>query len=396
MNSKQSEWIAYVGPIPFPYGQAGSRRMCGIAHSLAEAGYNVVVGSGDELPSVATYLDEVKLAGTVRYVGLGESPSTDASRLQKIVKIFWSWGGKTVSWLDSHKNKPSHVLVYGGSAQYILRLLPWCRKNGVPLIVDVVEWYDSRHMTGGIFGPFNLSAKFALRYLYPMCDGVIAISQLLADYYKAKGCSVVRIPPTVNVVGDAVSVKSNNKTTSKMKLVYAGTPGKKDLLGNVIKAVAILDPLGDRLELLVIGPTLNQVTALFGGTKLPSCVNVLGKVLQSEVANYVRSADFSVLLREPLRFANAGFPTKFVESMANGTPVIANLTSDLGLYLHDGVEGLVCSDCSVGELVVTFEKALLLSSSEIELMGIAARNQAMSSFDFRVYAAPLSNFLKRN
>lgn len=388
-------WIAYVGPFPFPWGQAGSRRMCGVARSLAESGHRVVVGGGDSLPLVETDLNEGEVVGRVRYLGLGESPRKSASLIQKFIQIFWSWGAKTVSWLDSQEIKPSHVFVYGGSAQYMLHLLPWCKRYGIPLIVDVVEWYDPRQMSGGVLGPFNLSAKFALRFLYPRCDGVVAISQLLADYYEAKGCPVVRVPPTVDVARIDVGCNAHNSSDGKLSLVYAGTPGKKDLLGNVIEAAASVDPLGIRLKLLIMGPTLKQVKEMMGGAELPVCVEVLGRIEQSLVAGYIKSSDFSVLLREPLHFANAGFPTKFVESMSNGTPVMANLTSDLGLYLHDGIEGLVCEDCSTEALVAVLNKALLLSPAELTAMRLAARNQAERSFDFRVYGKPLSNFLKR-
>ena len=37
----------------------------------------------------------------------------------------------------------------------------------------------------------------------------------------------------------------------------------------------------------------------------------------------------------------AGFPTKVVESLALGTPVITNLTSDLGFCVFDGRNGVI-------------------------------------------------------
>jgi glycosyltransferase involved in cell wall biosynthesis len=388
-------WIAYVGPFPFPWGQAGSRRMCGVARSLAESGNRIVIGGGDSLPVAETDLNEGEVDGRVRYLGLGESPGESTSLIKKSIHIFWSWGAKTVAWLDSQEIKPSHVFVYGGSAQYMLRLLPWCKRHGIPLIADVVEWYDPRQMSGGVLGPFNLSAKFALRFLYPRCDGVVAISQLLADYYEAKGCPVVRVPPTVDITRIDIGGRDPSLCDGRMRLIYAGTPGKKDLLGNIIKAAASVDPLGARLKLLVMGPTLKEVKQMMGGAELPVCAEVLGRVDQSLIADYIRSSDFSVLLREPLRFANAGFPTKFVESISNGTPVMANLTSDLGLYLHDGIEGLVCVDCSTEALIAVLNRALLLSPVELGAMRLAARDQAERSFDFRVYGKPLSDFLER-
>lgn len=44
--------------------------------------------------------------------------------------------------------------------------------------------------------------------------------------------------------------------------------------------------------------------------------------------------------------------------MALGTPVIANLTSDLGCYLDDGVNGVVCPDFNIDSLVKVIDKAV--------------------------------------
>ena len=55
----------------------------------------------------------------------------------------------------------------------------------------------------------------------------------------------------------------------------------------------------------------------------------------------VRAADFTVLLRPDARFAHAGFPTKLVESLSLGVPVLANVTSDISEYVRDGREGIL-------------------------------------------------------
>ena len=108
----------------------------------------------------------------------------------------------------------------------------------------------------------------------------------------------------------------------------------------------------------------------------------------------LRQTDFSVLLREPRRFAQAGFPTKFCESLAAGTPVIANLTSDLGMYLTDGVEGLVVDDHSTSALVTTLRRAVALTLDERQVMREAARRRAQQSFDFRTSTQQMATFLE--
>jgi glycosyltransferase involved in cell wall biosynthesis len=391
--SQKKSWIAYVGPFLFPWGQPGSRRVCGIARSFADAGYDVVIGSGGAEPSQPTNLDEGEEPGSITYLGLGEVPAPGTSLVDKSLQLFMHWGTKTVAWLDAQPNKPSHIVLYGGSAQYMFRLLPWCKRNNVPLIVDVVEWYDASHMAGGFFGPFHISAKIALRYYYPKCDGIIAISSYLAEHYRQHGCTVVTVPPTLDVKNHSLIFNEKDTDQSRLTLVYAGTPGKKDLLTNVIRGIAQIDADGRRVRLLVMGPTLEQVKQLLNGSEPPAFVQVLGRIPQTEVAKIVQQSDFSVLLREPLRFAQAGFPTKFVESMTNGTPVMANLTSDLGRHLHDGVEGLVCRDHSASAFAETLQRALILTPAQLQDMCYAARKQAESSFDFHTYTDSLSNFL---
>jgi glycosyltransferase involved in cell wall biosynthesis len=98
-------------------------------------------------------------------------------------------------------------------------------------------------------------------------------------------------------------------------------------------------------------------------------------------------------VRYPEHCANAGFSTKFCESLASGTPIIANLTSDMGHYLRNGVEGLVCSDHSVEELAETLRTALRMGPTQRDLMRRAARECALRSFDFRAYSGVLGTFL---
>lgn len=391
--TQNKNWIAYVGPFLFPWGQPGSRRVCGIARSLAAGGYNVVVGSGGAEPLFPVNLDEGELPGSITYLGLNESPPPGPPLLPKLLQLLVHWGKKTVAWLDAQQIKPSHVIVYGGSAQYMFHLLPWCRSNGIPLLVDVVEWYAPHQLAGGYFGPFHVSAKIALKYHYPKCDGIIAISSYLEDHYTKLGCKVVVVPPTLDVSRVPLAQISSD-TTRHLSLVYAGTPSTKDLLGNIIQGITQVDPYGERIRLLVVGPLLEQVKYLLSGSNPPPFVQVLGRVPQEDVVSILQKADFSVLLREPQRFAQAGFSTKFVESMANGTPVIANLTSDLGVYLHDGINGLICRDHSAEAFADTLHRAMHILPLVRGEMRHAARKEAEMCFDFRNYTSKLRSFFE--
>ena len=389
-----SEWIAYVGPFPFPWGQAASRRMHGIALSLAASGYQVVVGTGESIPSVETPLGDEPSLGILR-VGLSELPAANDTALKKVARILFGWGKRTVAWLESAPCLPSAVIVYGGGTPYAIRLLRWGRKRNIPIIFDIVEWYESSHFVGGGLNPFHVSAEIAMRCLYPRADGIIAISSFLADHYQDKGLKVLRIPPTLDVRSTASSTPAMRRTDSdsRLRLIYAGTPGKKDSLGIILAAVRMVDPHGSKLKLDVLGVNESQASIYREEDKVYRNVEFHGVVKQSDVVRFLMNADFSVLVREPLRFAHAGFPTKFVESLSAGTPVIANLTSDIGMYLSDGVNGLVIDGHSVGCLMEGLKRALELSGLELDAMRTAARSSAIDHFDSSVYVSDMHDFL---
>jgi len=106
-------------------------------------------------------------------------------------------------------------------------------------------------------------------------------------------------------------------------------------------------------------------------------------------------AHFAVLLRSNERFAQAGFPTKVVEALAAGLPLITNVTSDIDQYVRDGVEGFLVDDCSERALAKGIQRALGTSPEKLIEMSVACRRQAEVSFDYRNYVTQLSQFFSR-
>lgn len=388
IRSSAEPWIAYVGPFRFPWGQPGSRRVYGIAKSLVAAGRRVVVASGERSSGIEIL--EREGSGELWHVGTGEINGPGASRLRKSVRLLATQGRRTVSWLDAQPTRPSHVIAYGAYAPFMGRLLRWCRREHVCLVADAVEWYEGSHQPLGRWGPFNASTSLALRHLYPRCDGIIAISSYLDRYFAGRGVATMRIPPTLDVA--AARTRNLECHEEVVRLLYAGTPGKKDLLGAVIEAVRVVDTAGARVRLDILGVTPREAARMIRGD-LPAGVVVRGRVEQPCVVEAYMRSDFSVLLRAPLRYAHAGFPTKVVESLAAGVPVICNLTSDVGEYVHDGIEGFHVSAPTPGALALAISRAVEATAARRAEMRRAARNAAQRHFDYRHYAERLDEFL---
>nr|WP_241681294.1 glycosyltransferase [Pseudactinotalea terrae] len=379
-------WVLYVGPFSYPWGQAGSRRVHGIAKSIVGAGYNVVVGASDySSPEPAPLSSEPR----IHHFGTGELP-TDLPRLTLATRLVLTGGRRVRRWLDRHRHHPpAAIIVYGGFAPWLWNLHGWARRHGVALIADIVEWYDPRYLKGGRFGPLSIEAAIAHHVLHRHLDGVISISSYLRRHHDTFEIPSVMVPPTIDFAlmsqGPEVDTLPTGDHT---EILYFGTPGAKDELETIVRAAANVKGV----RLVVAGPSFDEVQRMVPVAQ-ESKLLILGNVPQDQVRELVKRVSFTILIRKPKRSNQAGFPTKFVESMSVGTPVIANHTSDLANYLDDGINGLVSSGHSVEAVTATLQRAARLNADQLASMGRAAKETG-HRFSSSNYTDALQRFLE--
>lgn len=392
MSVVQSDrpWVAYVGPFPYPGGAAASRRVLGVAESLTLAGFDVVIASGaGDSPQDAGKL--VQQGEGITWCHLPERVVEHWPRPLRRFR-YALMGGPTVEWLASQSRLPAAVILYSGYTPYLQRLLPWCRNNGVRLLFDAVEWYEPEHRLGYLTSPYQWNIEWAMRRLIPKADGVIAISHYLADYYQQRGLPVAIVPPTTSAIDQGPW-----HPDPRLRLCYAGNPGHKDDLGAVLRAVAKVAAQGAPVQLTVAGPGRSEVLRLLderGERDIP-WLRSPGKLPHADVQQLVGSSDFSILARQHCRTSQAGFPTKFVESFASGTPAIANLTSDLHQHLRDGETGLVCAAPDTDSIASAVMRALALGENAMGRMREACIDHARRAFHPAGYADVLHDLIQQ-
>ena len=208
------------------------------------------------------------------------------------------------------------------------------------------------------------------------------------------------MPPLVDLAEAKWRTDVSVARTAEPVFVYAGVPGKKDLLGNILRACGLVAETGGRFRLVVAGPSRLDVEAALDAERisrssLDHWIEVRGTVEQASVPRLLARSDFSILARLPRRYAMAGFPTKVVESMAAGTPPVLNLTGDLGEFIRDGENGIVARDHSPAELAKAIHAALGMDPGARSAMRRRARRTAESCFDYRVFVDALGAFVGR-
>ena len=158
-SSDESKSIVIVGSFSFPSGGAAASRILGLSKSLCEAGYRVIIGSG-QIENIAQEEDIFEV------VSLNERRYEHLPNLVKHLIYTFTAGKNTLAWLQRLNQKPKIVILYSGYSPYLLRLIPWCKKNQIDLIFDAVEWYQPSHMPGGgRFSPYRINIELAMRVL---------------------------------------------------------------------------------------------------------------------------------------------------------------------------------------------------------------------------------------
>lgn len=392
--------ILYLGEYQFPDGDAGAVRVLGIGQALRTVGYDVTY----IIARVASNHEEyVQPDGNYVHNGFGFIPLrfSDRYSTSRLNRVFDHLTGMTtLEWLEqADLSNVSAIIAYHGSSIFLYRLIKFCAMRKIALIADCTEWYHSMHIMGGPLSPLSIDSELRMRYIYPKFKAMIAISSYLENQYGHRGVQTLRIPTLLDI--KQITPRLICDCIMPIVIAYTGTPGKKDLLDTLIAVIYRLDPKGERIKLRIAGPHPNDILKYPALRKLrlklmPPCIDAVGRVPREDALNIVRDADYTVLLRSQQRYAQAGFPTKFAESMSVGTPVICNLTSDLALYITDGVEGLICNDITMEAITVVVKRALSLSLSERTKMRQASRSQAEQSFDYHPYARSLKQLLENS
>ena len=221
----------------------------------------------------------------------------------------------------------------------------FCRKYGITFVVDIMDWFEANRSINSKIKQIDNNLR--IRILYPNIKNKIYICSAYENILGVNGTTVV-IPGVTEVCTEKVC-EDVCKDTKKIKLLFAGAPGKrceKEKIDWVIKAINHKQLRG-RFLLHIAGVSKEEFVENNAeyASYLSEDVVFLGKIPHSECINYLLCADFSLIIRPNTRLSNFGFSTKMGEAFRYGIPVLATDTSDNKMYISDGENGFVC-ECS--------------------------------------------------
>ena len=383
--------IVYMGNFGFPDRNASGKRVLGNCLMFQSLGYRAVCigpGDGSTLACEGVCCHTIAVGNTDRVLG---------NKWQEALNILER---------ECENGNLYAVVLYGAlfTQRENVSVVKWCKRNGVSVFYDHVDWFELNW-----HNPIRAVVR-ATNYLLqdklviPRCDGVICISNYLAEHHKNYGRRTVIIPP---LSMEKLTACKKRPEDAPIRFVYAGTTTDvarpvaqwKDRLDIMFGAlVDAVEPDGRSFVFDIYGLTGEQYIRMFpddlrdAGRKvlaqLGDRVVFHGMTPNAQVMQAVSEADFTVLIRDRKRSTMAGFPTKVSESISCGTPVICTDTSDLRDYIRNGHNGFVCE---IDELAEVYRAVLKMPDEELTAMKQACLE---NSFYYLNYTAGMCNFLE--
>ncbi|TXK77869.1 glycosyltransferase [Mesonia sp. K4-1] len=289
------------------------------------------------------------------------------------------------------------IIAYNYPGIALWKLHKFCRKNNIKLVADCTEWYEPKG--NPLFKiAKGLDVHIRMKLVHPKIDGMIVISDYLFDFYKDKLKNVINVPPLVDLSMQKWKLKSKTKKDG-VKFIYAGSPGNgnKDRIDKIIQILSNIRELENKnFELIIVGITREQYLTSFGLNRLPinadDFILFKGRLPHLETLEEIKKSDFSIFIRERNLTNTAGFPTKFVESISCGTPVITNSSSNIEKFLVNNKTGFLIN--IEDDSAIKKQLNIVLDLGPQTILKMKDYCKEMKLFDISKYSITYSNFIK--
>ncbi len=299
------------------------------------------------------------------------------------------------SFLNDNPKNIDMIVICSLDPKSIKMIRKYCLENNIKIFIDIVELASPKEKKLGSLSPsLRMNHKIVKRSVTKDMTAIV-ISHYFEEFYKNKGIETVYIP---NLYSKEEFIEPTSK---KLTFGFIGYPQKKDALDMSLKAlIELYKQVGDIFEFKVVGISEDEVFAKWPNFKkdkgiIDKFAKFYGKVNHEQVKDIYRSLDYSIIMRNPnLEVTKSGFPTKFVESLSFGRPVIANDTSDIFCYLTEGYNGYVVNSFSSESLLETLLRVISQKDSKKDIYKNAYES-AIKYFDIKNFIEPLRRTYER-
>jgi glycosyltransferase involved in cell wall biosynthesis/SAM-dependent methyltransferase len=214
-----------------------------------------------------------------------------------------------------------------------------------PLVLNVADlWPESAVQLGVLRGASAIRLAEALeRFAYRHAAAITVPTPGMRTILLARGIAPERVTYLPNAVDVRRFAGAPPPPHTGTRLVYCGTVGMAQGVGTIIEAVALLAEMGERYELDIVGDGAERegLERLVRQRGLAG-VRFRGRLPADAVPAVVARADIALMsLRDVPLFEDA-VPTKVLEYMAAGRPVVAAARGQVARLVDEVGAGVAC------------------------------------------------------
>jgi len=288
---------------------------------------------------------------------------------------------------------PQKVVLYNETYALSKKVIKFSKKAQIEVFIDATEWYEVPPISRLSLYLFAKSVDRRIRFLDKKTNGIIAISKYFYKYYTDREIPSFRVPPIIDSNFKGV-YECIHSLGTPVRLVYAGSPGTKDLLVPIFDALETINRPEIAVSFHLFGVDDRDVKKLWKDTELKRIgIYCHGRVSHETVVNEVRESDFTVLLRKKERYALAGYSTKVSESLSLGTPVICNNIGGTDADITDGSTGFLLDDYKSDTVVLLLKNILSMDTDKYSEMRLKSFEFAKKIYSGSTYSEGIKRFL---
>lgn len=248
----------------------------------------------------------------------------------------------------------------------------YARRKGARLVVNVSDlWPDSAIELGALRSPAAIRTARALeRRSYRAAAAISCPTEGIAERLQGRAEAagkVRRIPPAVDL--GAFSPQPA-PAGGPFRVLYAGTTGLAQGVGTLLDAVERLGPETE-VEVVIAGDGAEGPELRARADRLGN-VRTLSAVPHSRVPELLAEANAAVVLLRDRPLFTGAMPTKMLEAMAAGRPVILSAAGEAARFVEASGGGVVVAPEDPGSLAAALE-SLAADRGRAEALGTAGR-----------------------
>ena len=390
--------VSIVTDEPFPNGMAATNRIKCIAKAFLMQGIDCKV----ILFSYNSSIENITSSGTyegIPYEYVGDYANRYSGMLLRKMYAFILRIRLLIVLNNQLRNND---IVYGylsGKNRFRTKIIRLIHKKGAYYISELCEYP---------FGPGKETRKkvkrrnYELNRLFPLFDGVVAISDALiqlAKNYCSTKCVIVKIPILVDFA--KYDLPDNSDLASKQYIFHSGTltEQKDGILGMIESFGLAVKKLSLPIHYVITGSVeqsqYNQeIKFLIEKYNLKERIHFIGYKTYDGLKKPLSEASLVILNKYPTQQNYYGFSTKLGEYLAAGKPIIITRVGEAMNWLTDKENAYIVEPNDIGKMadaiVYAFEH-----ENERKRIGQNAKAVCKISFDYHIYGMTLEKMISR-